>query len=131
MEISSDSVTVKALWSLTKDDEKNWRPGGMIPAVADSSGLGYFLMHPDGKEGSHKDGGSEVWVYDLTKGQRLSRMVLRNWGISLGTSGSGNNRLMLVTNAEMGVDVYRIPKGEYGQSLKVEVATPFFIHGAH
>lgn len=131
LEISTDNVTVKALWSLTSDDEKNWRPGGMIPAVADSSGLGYFLMHPDGREGSHKDGGSEVWVYDLAKGQRLSRIVLKNWGISLGTSGSGNNRLMLVTNAEMGVDVYRIPKAEYVQSLKVDVATPFLIHGAH
>ena len=131
IDISADKVTGKAVWSLTRGDEKSWRPGGLIPVMTDSSGLGYFLMHSDGGEGTHKNGGSEVWVYDLAKGQRLSRIVLENWGIALGTSGTGNNRLMLVTNAELGVDVYRIPKAEYVQSLKVAVATPFLIRGAH
>jgi methylamine dehydrogenase heavy chain len=99
--------------------------------MADSSGLGYFLMHPDGAEGTHKNGGSEVWLFDLAEGKRLSRIVLKNWGIALGTSGTGDNQLMFVTNAELGVDVYRVPEGEFVQTLKVALATPFSIHGAH
>ena len=131
IDISAEEVSAKASWSLTSSEDTGWRPGGLVPVMTDSSGLGYFLMHADGAEGTHKNGGSEVWLFDLAAGRRLSRIVLENWGIALGTSGTGGNQLMFVTNAELGVDVYRIPEGEYVQTLKVALATPFSIHGAH
>ena len=99
--------------------------------IADSAGTGYVLMHPDGGEGTHKNGGSEVWVYDLAAGKRLNRIELANWGLSLGTSGTGDDRLLFVTNADMGVDVYAAPGGEFIKPLNTGAQTPFLVHGAH
>jgi methylamine dehydrogenase heavy chain len=130
IDVSAETISAQAVWSLTSDSEKNWRPGGMRPVIADSEGVGYFLMHPEGAEGTHKDGGSEIWIYDLQDQSRTSRIKLTNWGISLGASGRGDNRLLLVTNSDMGVDVYRAPGGEFIKTLNVGAVTPFMVHGA-
>jgi methylamine dehydrogenase heavy chain len=128
--VQGEEIIALDSWSLTAVDEKNWRPGGINPLIADSAGVGYFLMHPHGAEGTHKDGGSEVWAYDLVGGTRLNRVALTNWGVSLGTSGTGDNRLLFVTNSDMGVDVYQLPKLEFVHTLSVGAATPFLVHGA-
>ena len=130
IDVSKKVPRAKALWWLTSAEERNWRPGGMFPLAVDASGLGYVLMNPEGAEGTHKDGGSEVWVYDLAKQKRLQRFALNTWGLSLGTTGIGDNRLLAVTNAEMAVDVYRID-GEFVKTLNVGAATPFMVHGTH
>jgi len=130
IDVSGEIVSAADTWSLTADDEKNWRPGGIRPAIADSGGSGYFLMHPNGAEGTHKDGGSEVWVFDLADGARTGRIVLTNWGITLGTSGLRDSRLLFVTNTDMGVDVYRLPSGEFVHTLSIGAATPFMMRGA-
>lgn len=130
MDVSGETVQAGAPWWLTDENERNWRPGGMKPYATDAAGLGYFLMNPEGGEGTHKDGGSEVWVVDLAKQRRLARIELANWGLSLGTSGSGDNRLLAVTNADMQVDIYRIPVGEFVHTLGVAPQTPFLVHGA-
>ena len=130
VDVSGPSIEVGDTWWLSEADERNWRPGGMRPSLADSEGLGYFLMNPEGAEGTHKDGGSEVWVFDLAAGRRIGRIVLENWGISIGTSGAGDNRLLAVTNADLGVDIYRIPDGDFVHALSIEPQTPFLVHGA-
>ena len=131
VDIRKDKIEVLDQWWLTDAGERNWRPGGMAPFMVDDDGIGYFLMNPEGGEGTHKDGGAEVWRYDLAKGKRLSRITLNTWGLSLGTSGRGAGKLMHVTNAEMAVDVYRIPSGEYVRTLDTGAATPFMVYGAH
>ena len=130
IDISADEINAKDMWALTGPDEKNWRPGGIRPAIADSAGVGYFLMHGHGGEGTHKDGGSEVWVYDLAQGKRTGRIELKNWGLSLGASGTGDNRLLFVTNSDLAIDVYKLPSAEFVQTLNVGAATPFMVHGA-
>ena len=130
IDVRDETVTAQATWSLTADDEKNWRPGGIRPVIADAAGIAYFLMHPHGAEGTHKDGGSEVWAYDVAKQQRLARIELTNWGLSLGTSGSGDKRFMFVTNSDLAVDMYRLPSGEFVKTLNAGGATPFLVHGA-
>jgi methylamine dehydrogenase heavy chain len=61
-------------WSLVSATEKgNWRPGGVqIGAVHRSLGKMFVPMHRGG-EGSHKMGGSEIWVFDLKSQQRIAR----------------------------------------------------------
>ena len=130
LNIKGKNIKAKSRWWLSGDDERNWRPGGMNIITADASGVAYVLMNPAGGEGTHKDGGAEVWVVDLNKRQRLDRIELKNWGLSLGTSGRGENRLLHVTNAEMAVDVYKIPTGEFVQTLNTGAVTPFLVHGA-
>ena len=130
IDISGKDIKALDTWSLTADDEKDWRPGGIRPAVADLDGKGFFLMHPDGGEGTHKNGGGEVWVYDLAAGKRTARIELQNWGLTVGTSGRGDNRLLFVTNTDMGVDVYRLSNNEFVHTLTHAGTTPFMVHGA-
>ncbi|MGI9327835.1 MAG: amine dehydrogenase large subunit [Pseudomonadales bacterium] len=130
LDLGGKQPRAKKMWWLTEKDQRDWRPGGMNPVATDAENHGYFLMHPEGTEGTHKNGGSEVWVYNLAKQKRLARLPLQNWGLSISTTGSGKQRLLIVTNAEMQVDVYQLPSGDYLRSLAVETATPFLTYGA-
>jgi methylamine dehydrogenase heavy chain len=132
VDVSEREVEAGERWPLAQNDEEaSWRPGGAKLIVADSSGTGYVLMHPDGGEGTHKNGGGEVWVYDLARGERLARLALTNWGLSLATSGSGEGRLLFVTNVEMGIDVYSLPGGEHLKTLTSGGIAPLMLYGAH
>ena len=61
-------------WSLLSAAEKGqWRPGGMqVGAIHRQSGKLFVPMHRGG-EGSHKDGGTEIWVFDMKSHQRVAR----------------------------------------------------------
>jgi len=63
-----------APWSLVSPAEKgHWRPGAyQVGAVHRELGRLYVPMH-EGGEGTHKDGGTEIWVYDLASHRRLAR----------------------------------------------------------
>ena len=73
-------------------------------------------MHPDGKEGSHKDGGPEVWVFDVMKQTRLQRIVLKDWGVTIEVT-RGPNPMLLVTNADMNIDVYDAKSGKHQRTI--------------
>jgi methylamine dehydrogenase heavy chain len=61
-------------WSLVSPAEKgHWRPGGaQVGAVHLGLHRLYVPMHVGG-EGSHKVGGTEIWVFDTTSHRRLAR----------------------------------------------------------
>ncbi|MBV8306887.1 MAG: amine dehydrogenase [Gammaproteobacteria bacterium] len=65
-------------WSLLAAAEQgHWRPGAyQVGAIHKALGRLYVPMH-EGGEGTHKDGGTEIWVYDLAKHQRLARWPLK------------------------------------------------------
>ena len=71
-----------ARWSLldAADRKASWRPGGMQHlSVHAASGRLYSLMHVGG-ECSHKDPGTEVWVYDLASRKRRVPVCARGSG---------------------------------------------------
>ena len=132
IDISKNRISVGQTWPLaTNDEEMSWRPGGITNMASDSEGYVYVLMHPEGGEGTHKNPGNEVWVYDLKNKQRISRIAIKNWGLVVGTSGSDKNKFLLVTNTDMAIDVYGLPGGEYVRSLTSAGSTPFVIDGLH
>lgn len=117
---------VDKTWSLLSDADKGWRPGGWQLNAADDNGRLYILMHPKGYNGSHKDGGSELWIYDPKAQKRVAKIPLKTWGVSVMAT-HGKKPYVLVTNAEMQVDVYQDDKyvrtlAAFGQE------TPFIIH---
>ena len=120
-------------WSLVSDDERDagWRPGGGIPVIADSTGELYVLMHPDGKDGTHKNGGGEVWVYDVKSKKRVRKIALKNWGISLGMTGGDGRQIMTVVNADLGIDIYDAKTGDYLNAIAASLSTPFLIEGVN
>lgn len=76
IDTSGATPVFKAPWSLltaAERDKEHWRPGGQAPlALHRTLNRLYVVMHRGG-EGSHKEPGSEVWVFDTHSHQRVAR----------------------------------------------------------
>jgi len=71
-------------WDLlaAEDRAEGWRIGGQQHlAVHVATGRLYSLVH-QGPPDTHKDPGSELWVYDLAQRRRVDRIALRSPGLS-------------------------------------------------
>ena len=114
IDLSGDHPVVQEAWSLVSAEERaaNWRPGGWQILTSDAAGRLYVLMHPDGKEGSHKSGGPEVWVYDVAAKLRVARIKLKTHGVSIEATREEAPHLV-VTNANMELDIYDAGSGEW------------------
>jgi len=75
--------TFAPTWSLVSAAEKGrWRPGAdQVGAIHRALGRLYVPMHPGG-EGTHKDGGTEIWVFDVASHQRLARWPVQPLGLT-------------------------------------------------
>jgi methylamine dehydrogenase heavy chain len=65
-------------WSLLSaaDKAQSWRPGGtQVGAIHRKLGRLFVPMHRGG-EGTHKSGGTEIWVFDMKTHQRVARWPL-------------------------------------------------------
>jgi methylamine dehydrogenase heavy chain len=75
--VGGEQAVVEKPWSLLTpaDLKAGWRPGGYQPlALQEKSGRLYATMHPNGKEGSHKDPAKEIWGFDLATKKRVARV---------------------------------------------------------
>lgn len=76
IDMSGPVATQAAPWSITASVPRagSWRPGGVQPfAYAPSTGALYVGMHPEGHEGSHKDGAKEIWKVDMARRTVVAR----------------------------------------------------------
>ncbi|MBI1731204.1 MAG: amine dehydrogenase [Gammaproteobacteria bacterium] len=130
LDLSGDEPKVLLRWSLLNDADRkaNWRPGGWQIAAAHRSGRLYVLMHPDGYNGSHKNGGPEVWVFDVGSGKRVARHVLKNRGVSIEVT-SGAQPYLVVTNDSFQLDVYDAGDGKWLRMFGDHAVTmPMVLH---
>lgn len=75
--VAGETAAPRASWPLVgpREIKQGWRPGGYQPiALHRQSGTLYVGMHPQGREGSHKDPAREIWAYDLASKTRVSRV---------------------------------------------------------
>ncbi|WP_181184425.1 MULTISPECIES: amine dehydrogenase large subunit [Cupriavidus] len=78
-DFSASPARFGAPWQLLSklDAKQGWLPGGLQPfAVHKASHRLYVAMHQDtagANGGSHKEGGTEIWVFDLNTHRRLAR----------------------------------------------------------
>lgn len=93
-----------------------WRPSGWQLIAADANGKLYVLMSPHGREGSHNDPGSEVWVIDPVTKARIRRIALSNPGASIEVTRQAQP-LLVVARPEGFVDVYDATTGALKRSL--------------
>ena len=130
VDVSGDAAMPGERWPLASVEEKaaGWRPGGWQLVAADHLGRLYVLMNPNGADGSHKDGGGEVWVFDAAAKKRIMRIPLPKWGISVGVS-NAEQPLLVVTNGELGLETYSTATGEMVKTLAVSTQTPFIVRG--
>jgi methylamine dehydrogenase heavy chain len=76
LDLSGETATQEPVWSAIKGtpDSAGWRPGGVQPiALHAGTGTLYVTMHPNGKEGSHKDPATEIWKLDLARHAVVAR----------------------------------------------------------
>ena len=123
IDFRADTPRILPAWSLLDDEAaaEKWAPGGWQVIDGNDSGRLYVLMHKDAGEGSHKFGGTEVWVYEAAAGKRLSRIPLERWGVSVATT-HGDANLLVVTNENMELDVYDAVTGKWLRTLHVNMA---------
>ena len=84
VDVSGAELEFPAAWSLLSDADReaSWRIGGTRHlAVHADTGRLYALVHRGGVD-THKDPGTEVWVYDLGTRERVQRIVLTSPGVT-------------------------------------------------
>jgi methylamine dehydrogenase heavy chain len=101
---SGEPATAGAPWQMLTDKERNdgWRPGGYQPLASYSPrGLFYVLMHRGG-EWTHKQAGTEVWVYNAAHKRRVDKIILPRQGLEIYVTRDRDPRMFVVSLPELG-----------------------------
>ncbi len=80
VDVAGDALAFPETWPLLDDGDRraSWRLGGpQHLAVHAATGRLYVLVH-QGAVDTHKDPGTEVWVYDIGSRKRIQRIAVRN-----------------------------------------------------
>jgi methylamine dehydrogenase heavy chain len=96
--------------------EPEWRPGGWQVISADGAGRLYMLMNPKGREGSHKDGGTEAWVVDPKAKRLLRRIALKNHSVSIEAT-QQQKPLLVASRTDGSLDVYDAASGRFVRTI--------------
>jgi methylamine dehydrogenase heavy chain len=117
IDMKTDDVKVLPDWPLLTAAEQaaNWRPSGWQLIASDEKNLLYVLMQPNADEGTHKNPGTEVWVFNPATKARVKRMRLVRQGSSIALT-HGPEALMLVQSGER-LDVYDTQGGSLVRSM--------------
>jgi methylamine dehydrogenase heavy chain len=84
VDLSGETPSFGERWSLldTADRAEGWRIGGQQHlALHGPTGRLYSLVHQGGPD-THKDAGTELWIYDVESRRRLQRITLRSPGFT-------------------------------------------------
>ena len=126
VDFTGDAPVPGEPWSLFTDAQRNdnWRPGGLqYMAVHEGRGWLYVAVHQGG-EGSHKDAGSEVWVFDLAKRERRAIIALDTPASSVAVSHDAKPLLYTSDLAAPVVYVYDAVSGEQQRAIAGMMFTP-------
>ena len=93
-----------------------WRPSGWQLIASDAAGKLYVLMNPNGREGSHKDPATEVWIIDPIKKAKIGTIALGSPGISVEITRQATP-MMIVARADSSIDVYDLATGKRVRTL--------------
>ncbi|MFI4891439.1 MAG: amine dehydrogenase large subunit [Steroidobacterales bacterium] len=119
IDLSGDEAKLLPAWSLlsAEDAAGHWRPSGWQTITTDERNTLYVLMQPDAHEGTHKDPGTEVWVFDATTQKRVRRMRLVRPGATIALTHASD--ALLLVQSEDRVDVYDPKTGALVRSVGV------------
>lgn len=131
VDLSGSNPDIGESWSLVDGVEGGWRPGGIVLAQGDAQGRLYVMMHPEGYDGSHKDPGTEVWVFDPRTKKRVDRIELALPAITMGLT-NDDDPLLVATNINLEVDVYSVKSGAHLRTIgNFGQETVFVFHSDH
>ena len=131
MPIDIGTAGVKALprWSLldAADRKASWRPGGLQHlALHTVTHRLYSLMHVGGA-GTHKEAGTEVWVYDLAAKRRVQRIALADPATAITVTRDAKPVLFAIFIGAPKLDVYDPAAGKRLRSIAEIGFTPVWL----
>jgi methylamine dehydrogenase heavy chain len=117
IDMKTDDIKILPDWPLVPpaDAAGNWRPSGWQLIGSDDQKLLYVIMQADAQEGTHKDPGGEVWVFNAASKSRVRRLRLVRPGGSIALT-HGRDPLLLV-QAGLRLDVYDPNTGALVRSI--------------
>ncbi|HEX3845944.1 MAG TPA: amine dehydrogenase large subunit [Steroidobacteraceae bacterium] len=131
VDFSGAAPAARKPWPLVTAAEKGrWRPGGQqVGAIHRQANKLYVPMHQGG-EGSHKAGGTEIWVFDMQSHQRIARWPMAPLKIepvtAIGVS-QDDAPLMFTASENSDVAVFDARTGQLRHVEKQLGQTPWFI----
>ena len=132
-DMRSEEPKYMGSWDMLSEEDKKgkWRPSGLGLNDFDDSGLMYTIFQPDGHEGSQTHGGTQVWVFDLEKKERVRVIDTPKWAISIAVT-RGDKPLLVVTNGELSLDVFNAQDGSLLQTVAdFGNVTPLLVHKSY
>jgi methylamine dehydrogenase heavy chain len=101
-----------------------WRPGGLQHlAIHRATHQLYAVMHQGG-EGTHKDPGNEVWVFDTDQGKRVRTIALASPAGSIQVTEDVRPLLLTAFIASHNLDVYDALSGKHLRTVSDIGLTP-------
>ena len=124
--VNNESITVESLFNVDMEN-KGWRIGGMQSiAYHSENDLLLTLMH-EGGEHTHKDPGTEIWVFDLSAKRLLHKMKLENMATAIAISQDVNPLVYSTFIGGSSLDIYgAIDRVKGGSELKHSSISHFF-----
>ena len=119
-------ASVGPIWWLTSEAERKagWRPGGLQQlALNPNDSRLYAIMHRGGIE-THKDPGKDVWVYDVSRGQRVQQIALKSLASSIQLSSDQHPQLYSIFLNSTDLDVYDAGSGKLLRTVEHIGTTP-------
>jgi methylamine dehydrogenase heavy chain len=113
-------------WSLFSDSEREatWKIGGVQHlAVNDATGTLFSLVHQGGAD-THKDGGVDVWVYDLERKTQTRKITLKNFSTSIQVTPDSSPLLFGAMILGPILDVYDATTGQHQRAIEGAAVTP-------
>jgi methylamine dehydrogenase heavy chain len=129
-DMTGDTPRIADKWSIltAQDRAQNWWPGGWQP-VAYQRRLNrlYVLMH-QGTEFTHKEPGTEIWVFDAAKKSRIQRIRLPHPANSVAVSHDDKPLLYAVSAHEKTLYVYDASTGRLLRQVDGLGYTPYVLY---
>jgi methylamine dehydrogenase heavy chain len=113
-------------WSLVSPAEHgmNWRSGGLEHlALHQASHRLYAVMH-QGDVASHKEPGTDIWVYDITSHRKVQQITARNKVGSITVSQDAHPLLFTSYMGSNVIDIYDALSGQFLRSVGELGLTP-------
>lgn len=105
----------------------DWRPSGWKIGATDGHSDLYVIMSKDSWNGSHKNGGEEIWVMDVETKSLKRRIEVGDNAFSIEVV-TGKTPLLAVTNVNMLLDVYSL-NGELQRTFSLgDASMPLMLH---
>jgi methylamine dehydrogenase heavy chain len=115
-----------AAWSLLDEParKESWKPGGeQHLSFHPGDRRLYSLMHTGGRD-THKDEGSEVWIYDVAGKRRVQRFELKNPATSIMVTKDPAPIVFAIFADEAQIDIYDGRSGRFLRSISDIGITP-------